>query len=63
MAKLTRPQHELLTSINTCDQYSVAGYRPAEKLVALGLAVWVHHRFSSSLRITPAGRAALTKDT
>lgn len=52
--KLTKAQLALLRELPT---HCVAEYRPAQKLVSLGLAVWVT---LSRIDITDAGRAALT---
>ena len=54
--KLSKAQRELLQELPT---QCVQEYRPAQKLVALGLAVWVT---MSRLDLTELGRAAL-KDT
>ena len=60
MAKLTKPQIELLgdleiTSVGVSDTYD-----PAKKLVSLGYASWSTSSFGSTyLTITDAGRTAL----
>ena len=58
--KLTKPQAELLLELNAASEVAVwDGYPPAKKLVELGLAEWMHRRYGDTLRITPAGRAAI----
>jgi len=63
MPKLTKPQKELLSEIVECARVVNDGYKPAIKLVELGLAEWSHGNFgSSTLHATPAGRAAMEAD-
>lgn len=57
--KLTRPQMELLKDCADCCP-CVDSYRPAQRLVALGLAEWTRGNYGSSyLNITEAGRRAI----
>ncbi len=61
MSGLTGPQEQLLYELNhwpgVFGMYLSQGYKPAQKLVALKLAEWNEH---SCIRITEAGRAALS---
>lgn len=62
MGKLTKAQLELLSDANDpTGTACVQEYRPAQKLVELGLAEWGPPLRAGSprLRITTAGRAAL----
>lgn len=59
MTKLTPPQWETLTETERGGEiglHCVSSYKPAQKLVDLGLARW---RREDYLVITPAGLAAL----
>jgi hypothetical protein len=57
----TEAQRQLLRDVdNECGAYCVGNYRPARKLVSLGLAEWEDGNPSSDwLYITEAGRTAL----
>ena len=56
--KLTKAQAETLRECAKGPYSAYAGYKPAQKLVELGLAERHEGRFSSgSLHITPAGLA------
>lgn len=58
--KLTKPQLELLNDATQGNGHTVEHYRPAQKLVALGLCEWRHDGVGGSwLNVTDAGRAAL----
>lgn len=60
MSKLTNSQRELLVEI--CDTtlcHCVRAYRPAQRLVAMGLAAWDADR--DYLYATPAGRSERAK--
>ena len=64
MVKLTEAQRCLLA--DAARPYGVTcsdNYKPAIKLVSLGLAIWTEGRFSDKLEITDAGRAALGGET
>lgn len=56
MAKLTRTQTELLREIFNGEDRCSDAYRPAQKLVELGLCIW---RTETRLQLTEAGREAL----
>ncbi len=60
MAKLTKPQMELLKDVADGGD-AVESYPPARKLVELGYCVREKIGLSNIMRITPAGRAALTE--
>lgn len=53
--KLTKAQRSLLAELPT---HVVPEYKPAQALIALGLAEWADAR-TTLLNPTPAGRAAL----
>lgn len=60
--KLTKAQQELLVDLERSldgEQFCAPYYRPAQRLVVLGLAQW--RPFTHLLRITDAGRAALSE--
>ena len=58
--KLTAPQYYLLVDISDDSRNVVDGYKPAQKLVALGLAELGPSSFGArSLSITDAGRQHL----
>ena len=59
MAKLTKPQIELLADIEETSCSASTTYAPARKLVELGLARWVSGKYGDFLAITEAGRLAL----
>lgn len=60
MRKLTNAQAELLREANCAEGTScVPQYKPAQKLIALGLAEWTPLGYESRIRITDAGRKAL----
>lgn len=63
MAKLTKPQLELLIDLGNGPQSVALPYKPAEKLIALGYTTVVESAFGGAvLYITPAGRRALAKN-
>ncbi len=58
MSALTKPQMELLQDLERSidgERTISESYRPAQRLVELGLARWVSHSMSEWLRITNAG--------
>lgn len=59
--KLTLAQHNLLVEASDeCGTFCVNSYRPAQRLVSLGLAEWEDGSPSSDwLNITDKGRAIL----
>ena len=57
--KLTEAQDRLLRDIDAGAIGVDSEYRPAKKLVELGLAFWKLGKYSDILRITEAGRALL----
>jgi len=58
MKKLTKAQAELLAELPT---HVVPEYRPAQALIAKGLAAWADDK-TTIMMLTPAGRAALTSN-
>ncbi|QNP81024.1 hypothetical protein [Agrobacterium tumefaciens] len=58
MGKLTKPQLDLLISVNNGAGMCAAYYKPAQALVSKGYCVWAT---MSRLEITDAGRAALER--
>lgn len=63
--KLTGPQQSLLNEISRHPLSCHSSYKPAVKLVALGLAEWIASTrvYNKPLRITDLGRAALLQAT
>ena len=63
MSKLTDPQKYLLEEIEHATQCVGQTYRPAQALVAQGLARWRTGRFNADwLEITEEGREWLQKE-
>lgn len=58
MVKLTKPQLDLLISVNNGAGMCAEYYKPAQVLVSKGYCVWAT---LSRLEITDAGRAALER--
>lgn len=58
--KLTNPQKELLKYVGEGGN-AVPEYRPAQKLLSLGLVVFQRVGVGRYLMLTDAGRAALAK--
>lgn len=56
---LTKPQQDLLRSLAEKPHFVAAGYKPFERLVALGFAEAREGRFSTVSHLTQAGRNAL----
>jgi len=54
--RLTEAQRQLLRDVFSGDDGCSAAYRPAQRLVKLGLCRW---RAETRLELTPAGRTAL----
>lgn len=57
--KLTNSQLELLREVKGDSQVVSESYKPAQRLVDLGLCEWQKIGISEYLAITDAGRAAL----
>jgi hypothetical protein len=61
-AKLTKPQRALLAELSAGQRTVWEGYKPASRLIDLGYAEWIEGRWSASLRITEAGRRAISEN-
>ncbi|WP_172352730.1 hypothetical protein [Mesorhizobium sp. NZP2298] len=62
MAKLTKPQIELLADLADTSCSASSTYAPARKLVELGLARWIDGKYGDFLAITESGRTALASE-
>lgn len=60
-ADLTKAQRELLESIKEGPRFVVDYYKPAQKVVEKGFAVW-SGTWMDRLTLTDAGRAALNQE-
>lgn len=64
MARLTDPQRVLLTELEADGPAHVSStYRPAMALIAAGYAEFTRGKWSDLLRITDAGRRALSSQS